>query len=272
MGSTITHRKIFYINSKNRIAGTNSRFTFSLPFYPSDNFDRVAVLQCTIPKSFYLIKNGLNTFTLTEGAFITTITIPVGNYTRRSLQDTLQTLLNNASSGITYTVSWPSSTEPLTGKFTFTCSNFGGIQPIFTFDSIVAEPLGFDINSTNQFSNFSLTSANVINLQAENVIYLHSDICTNGNDDILQEIFVTGDPSFANVTFQNFDVEAYSKVLVSKSKNCYYFYLTDEDGNEIDLNGVGMNVTLILYTYNNYFQMQKEFIKYQLLKEGAPNI
>ena len=267
--SLISHKKIYYINFLNRVSGTDSNFNYIIPYYVEDDFDYVAVLQCTVPKTFYLVQANLNTFTLTEGTFNATITIPVGNYTRRAIQNTIQSLLNAASSGITYTVNWPGVNVADTGKFTFTCTNFGGIQPILTFNSVIAEVIGFDDNSVNQFSNFTLVSTNVINLQLNSILYLHSDICTNsGNDDILQEIFTAaGNATYANIHFENYDLEAYSKPLVSKAKTLYYFFLTDVEGNEINLNGINMDITLILYKKNDIDNWQRNFIKYQLHKQ-----
>ncbi|KYQ88908.1 hypothetical protein DLAC_11815 [Tieghemostelium lacteum] len=95
--------------------GTNSKFQYSVTFYPQDKFDRVAVLQATIPKSFYTVRRNLNTFTLTEGLDEVVITIPIGNYSRKSLQDTLQTILNESSPhNISYSIFWPTSKQPNT--------------------------------------------------------------------------------------------------------------------------------------------------------------
>ncbi|EFA77429.1 hypothetical protein PPL_12645 [Heterostelium album PN500] len=55
-----------------------------------------------------------------------------------------------------------------------------------------------------------LKSLNVINLQGDNVLYIHSDICTNGNDDILQEIYASsGIPDYSYIYWKNTDVQSY---------------------------------------------------------------
>lgn len=263
---TIGHHRFYYINSANRLYGTTSRFTTNILYYERDNFDRVAVVQAVIPKSYYLIRAGLNSFTLTENLNTVIITIPVGNYTRRSLQDTLQNLLNNNSpNNITYIITWPGSIQPNTGKFTFTCSDVGGIQPQFTFTNSLAYRLGFDDNTTVQFNNFTLESTNVINLQAEDLLYLHSNIGNNGNDDVLQEIYSSaGSPDYSNIHYINPDIEIYSKELVSKTKTDYYFLLTDKEGVEINLNGVDIVFTLVLFTSNKIYQQISEYIKYKV--------
>jgi len=264
------HSKIYYINSNDRISGTDSRFTISIPYYPQDNFNTVCVLQAVIPKSYYLIRPGLNTFTLQENFVNTTIIIPIGNYSRRSLESTVQNLLNaNSPNSIGYTISWPSSTQPHTGKFTFTCTDIGGIQPIFIFDdNELSNRLGFQENSSNQFVGFQLQSTNVIDLQAQNIIYLHSDICNTDKDDILQEFYVsTGDADFSNIHYTVPDVEVYSKQLVSKTKQVYTFYLTDENSKEIHLNGINMGFSLLLYRKNNNDDIIKNYIQYKMLNE-----
>ncbi|KYQ93233.1 hypothetical protein DLAC_05879 [Tieghemostelium lacteum] len=268
--SLITHKKIYYINSHNRTNGTNSHFTTNIVFYPQDKFDRVVLLQATIPKSFYTVRRNLNTFTLTEGLQSSTITIPIGNYSRKSLQDTLQTLLNQSSpNNIIYSINWPNSKQPNTGKYTFTCSNVNNIQPIFTFTDKLFRQLGFNENTSNQFNNYILESTNVINLQSDSVIYIHSDICTNGVDDVLQEIYTSaGNPDFSNIHWENYDVESYSKQLVSGTNTTFTIYLADQDGNEINLNGVNMNLTLMLYKHNDISQLTRGYINYRLEKDN----
>ncbi|EGG18454.1 hypothetical protein DFA_03948 [Cavenderia fasciculata] len=126
-------------------------------------FDRAALLQATIPKSFYTVGRGLNTFELIEDA--------------QSLQDTLEKQLNALSpNNVKYAISWPTSQQPNTGKY--------------------------------------------------------------GDDDILQEVYsAASNADFSNIHWQNYDVESYSKQLVSNSKTSFTIYLTDQDGNEVNLNG-----------------------------------
>ncbi|EGG24698.1 hypothetical protein DFA_02942 [Cavenderia fasciculata] len=235
----ITHKKIFYINSHNRISGTNSKFKYNIIYYPQDRFDRVALLQATIPKSFYTVGRGLNTFELIEDDQSTIISIPVGNYSRKSLQDTLEKQLNALSpNNVKYAIGWPTSQQPNTGKYIFTCASTRDIQPIFSFTNQLFRHLGFNKDSTNKFNNNILESTNVINLQSDNVLFIHSDLCSNGDDDILQEVYsAAGNADFSNIHWQNYDVESYSKQLVSNTKTSFTIYLTDQDGNEVNLNG-----------------------------------
>ena len=54
--------RIYYINSRNRISGTNSNFTYKIDINNIEP-DRIAVLQANIPKSYYLIQDNANSFT-----------------------------------------------------------------------------------------------------------------------------------------------------------------------------------------------------------------
>jgi hypothetical protein len=111
-----------------------------------------------------------------------------------------------------------------------------------------------------------LVSSNVIKLQLEDSIFIHSDICTNGTDNILQEIFAVDSPDYGNIVFQTPDVMAYSKRLVGNKHNVYNFYITDEDSQEIDLNGLNVVFTLLLFKQDDIFARLKDFLKLKILQ------
>ena len=175
--SLISNSKLFYVNSRDRVSGTDSDFLYQFEMPADVKFDHVCVMQACIPKSYYLIKAN-ETFTLTEDAKSVNISLPVGNYTRKSLASTVQGLLTSLSpNGYTYTVTYPtSSTVPDTGKYTYTVSNNSGVQPVFTFVTTndLFDHMGFASGSTNNFVANTLTSTQVINLQKENTLYIHS--------------------------------------------------------------------------------------------------
>ena len=240
----IQSKQIFYVNSRNRIDGSDSNFSYQLNLQDQD-YDKAVVLQMSIPKSYYLVQSGKNTFILDEITQQTTIALPPGTYTRTNLRSTLETLLTNSSQrGWTYSVSVPSSTDAETGKFTFTVSNNSSEQPSFIFTDNLFEIMGFDGNMTYTFNSDALVSVNVINLQKESTLFLHSDICANKGDNILQCV---DDPDYGHISYVCPDVEAYSKNITSKGNNIYNFYLADENDNMIDLNGQNIVFTLMLY-------------------------
>lgn len=268
--SLISKSKLFYINSRDRVSGTDSDFLYQFEIPTDIKFDQVCVLQMCIPKSYYLIQAN-EAFTLTENLSNVNITIPVGNYTRKSFSVTLQQLLTtNSPNGYIYTVTYPtSSSVPDNGKYTYTVSNNSGVQPILTFatSNDLWDHMGFAKGSINTFIANTLTSTQVINLQKENTLFLHSDIANNGSDNILQEVFSVQSSDYASIVFQQYNIDGYSKEIVGNSNNVYRFYLTDEDSNPIDLNGQNCNLTLLMYKKNNIYDMIREFIKLKAIQK-----
>lgn len=110
--SIISSKRLLYIDSHARLSGTHNNFTYQLD-YKGEVYD-YCVLQASIPKSYWLIQSGQNTFTLDEISNQVTITIPVGNYSRSSFAYQLQYQLNTDSpNDWTYQISIPNSS--LTG-------------------------------------------------------------------------------------------------------------------------------------------------------------
>jgi hypothetical protein len=255
------NKKYFYVNSQNRISGTSSNFTYNLDITDLDVTEAI-IMNMTIPKSFYLVNASNCTFTLVTSNGNHTITMPVGNYTRRNFATNLVTQLNLASSYV-FSVTFPGSSSPDTGKYTYTVTGNSGFQPSFIFTDQLYEQLGFEHDSTNVFVANTLISTNVINLQIKSTLFLHSDMITNHDSNILQEISSVTSSSFSNMVYSNNTLDASNKIThLSSTVN---FYLTDEDGNPIDLNGLNFEFTLFLFrpddtlintaklfTYNNY--------------------
>ncbi len=267
--SLMSKKKLFYIDSRMRLSGTDSNFSYFIDI-ANEEFDHVCLLQANIPKSYYLVQNNRNTFTLRENGVSATITVPEGNYNRTSIKNKVQALLiADSPNGYTYTISIPSSTQdPDTGKFTFVVTNNSGVQPEFIFGDYLFEVLGFQEGSTNQFSLNTLESSNVVKLQLEDSVYIHSDMVTNGSDNILQEIFSSDIGDFSNIIYQCQDVEAYCKAMTTTSANNYHFYLTDEEARPIDLNGLNIVFTLVLFKQQNVFEMLRQVMKLKLIENN----
>jgi hypothetical protein len=269
--SHIANHRIYYLDSHNRVSGTHSNFTIKVEIPTTEQFDRVVVLSAVIPRSYYLVQSPYNTFTLRENSIDTTITIAEGNYSYSMFKTYLINLLNSSSSqSWTYNILTPTTTQPQTGKYTFSVTGNGLLQPTFIFPSTtkIFEQLGFDNDSTNTFIANTLTSTNVVRFLLEDTLYIHSNITSGLNDDILQEIFTSGTSDFSSIKFQNFSPIEYSKPMLPSKNNSYRFTLTDEDAREINLNGLNIVITLLVYKNEDYFGMQKDFIKYQLLQKN----
>src|SRR4030088_1636207 len=105
------HSRLYYLNSRNRIAGTDdSNLAHSIEIPSTIEFDSVVLLDVVIPKSYYLVQAGYNTFTLRELGVNITVTVPVGNYSVTSFQTVIAALLTAASTHVwTYTVTYPNA-------------------------------------------------------------------------------------------------------------------------------------------------------------------
>jgi hypothetical protein len=262
--SLIADSSIFIINSADRISGTDSNFQYIINMPKNSGYDRVCMLQALIPKSYYLVASPFNTFILSESGVQTTVTVTPGNYNVRSWITLLGALLTSSSShGYTYTITFPNSlTDVDTGKFTYTVTGNVGVQPsiIFPVTSELYEQFGFSASSTNTFSGSTLTSANVVKFQVEDVLFIHSDISYNNDQssyhDVLQEIFASSTPMYSNIVYQNNGaVEAYSKRLLSAQNNTYRFTITDEQNRAINLNGLNCVFTIVCYNKDNINQL-----------------
>lgn len=250
---SIKNSQIFNINSRNRISGSDSDFSIVLNVDKNVEYSKVLVSGGAIPKSYYLVQSGYNTFTLQEGASTATITLTPGNYNRRSLANVLKTLLDAGSVSMghsyVYTITYNNAvSEQDSGLFYYSVSGNSGTQPKFIFTTYLYEVLGFAKNSTNTFSASALTSSNVIKLTSEDTLYLHSNIINNPVDDVLAVIYTSSEPYFSVVSF-DFDTTHARNFKQSKDQ-VFNFKLTNEDG--VILNTNGLNITFTLIVYNEY--------------------
>lgn len=257
----ISSKRFYYVDSRNRIEGTDSDFLFSIKIPSEEKYTHVCILNAVIPKSYYLVRSNKNTFHINENGTVSLVTIPVGNYSRRSFQSVLQTQLNAASIGWTYTITYPNtSTEADTGKYTYTVTGNGGVQPQFIFTTNVFEQLGFNQNTTVTFVGDTLTSSNVIKMQQEDALFLHSDIANGGNESssILQELYSASTITYGTIVFNNLDPVSNAKVLRSANNNVYRFTLTDESNEIINLNGLNIVFTVMVCTIDNIYKLIKD--------------
>ena len=276
-----------YIDSYTRTAGTTSNFTCKIDL-PPNNFDRVCLLQCSIPKSWYLFDSTNNTFILREidqvapfGTYNLTITIPVGNYSRISFASIVEALLNTASASLaagpytnTYTITYPSSSQTNTNKYTYTSTSVSA--PTLKTSSFIFSsnncgiPLGFNNSSTNAFSQVgligTLQSTNAINLSSKNRLYLKSNLCQLANKTILQEIFSNNVQDNGIIVYQQSEIDANSKLFFSNSDNLFSFQLTDRFDNIVDLNGLDFVMSIYFYKIDDTNQYIKNNIILQTLQ------
>lgn len=263
----VTNPYYVFVNSRNRESGTDENFTYNIQFPQGFEFTHVVCLNALIPKSYYLIQEGLNTFQLQEDLTVVTITVPVGSYLLKAFQTVIGALLTNASpNGLTYTLSYPPLSGPDTGKWTYTQTN-GAIVSSIIVTYHFFEPFGFLPESTNTFSGTTLISSCVIKLQSEDRLLIHSNIVNNpGMDDILVSINSSTSINYSSITYVCPAPEFYSRILSSANNSTYSFSLSDEDGHLIQLNGLNMNFTLLLYKKDPIFDQIRAFMKMAVLK------
>jgi hypothetical protein len=264
----VTNPYYVYINSRDRIAGTDENFTYNIQFPEGFEFTHVVCLNALIPKSYYLIQDGPleNIFQLKENNTTVTVTVPIGSYLLSAFKTVIGTLLSNASpNGLTYTLTYPALSGTDTGKWTFTHTN-AAIQSSIIVNAHFFEPLGLFANSTNLFTGTTLVSTCVIKLQSEDRLLIHSNIVNNGIDDIVASINSTTSINYSSINYECPAPEFYSHLLSSKNNNTYSFSLTDENGELIQLNGLNLNITLLLYKKDPIFEQIRSFMKMIVMK------
>jgi len=262
---------VISFSSKDRVAGTNSSFISNPIDLGINQFDSVCLVSCSIPKSFYNMPSGYNTFRLTEGARgSTTITVPIGNYTKNNLITTLATLLTAGSVAInpvgsfTYTCSYSANTGADTFKLTFGVTGNGSTTPIFTFTTSLSpfRQLGFNDGSVNTFAlsggNYILVSTNAINLQYVLRAFIKSNICRNAQDGILEEILNIGSfPTLSVAFYQQINFDMNTREFNTDNINSWQFTLVDGYDQIIDLNGIPWAFSLVFYQRNNTHELHK---------------
>ena len=244
------YKEVYYIDTDRREQGHSGDFTYKIKI--PQQCDSVSVLQASIPKSYYLVQSNNNTFSLIEDQNEYLITIPEGNYSMRVFLNVLTNLLNTVGS-YTYTISYPDSTQPDTGKFTYSVSN-NTTQPIFQFDAhtTIVRQMGFENGGTYHFSSNKLISSNILNFQKSNIVYILSDICISHGaqqqtQSVLQELFCGDTFDYSRIQYLNNDVILNSKKISNVHQDSFTFTLVDEDLNVLNLNGQEVAISLVCF-------------------------
>lgn len=264
---SIQSSRIYYINTENRLSGSTSNFQYNVQIPPNSGFDRCVVLQASVPISFYLIQDGYNTFLLRETSAANphndvTITIPPGNYTKDSLPAVVTPLLDTASQNqYKYTFSYQDAQQ----KYVYSVNNDAAVSVGFIFNSHLSQQFGFDKNSINMFpaaADAELSSTNVLNFAVEGTIFIHSNI-TNELTDVLQEVYTTTTNTIVQYQLST-NIDAYSKQLRSTGSNVFQFYITNEEDEELILQGQDCLITLLLYKSDNFTDLFRKFVNWSV--------
>jgi len=236
-----------YLNSKyaNRFNASTSDidFYFSPISIPSQYDIHLSVQSAQIPYSFYNINNRNNTlnFYRNNQPNMTSVSIPIGNYTVTTLVSTLNTQLTSYNFTVTYQV--------ITNKLLFTNTN----TFIFDGSSSILPILGFynSIGSLVSTSNspYSLTSNAVVNLQTQQCVNICTNFCTsninsiNGQQSTILASIPINSPPYGTINYSNYSLT--NKVnLYSNLFSSINIKLLDQDNNLIDLNYQNYSLTL----------------------------
>lgn len=252
---------ILSFSSRDRVQGTNSSYVSRALNIPDNKFDSVCLLQASIPRSFYNVPRGRNTFLLEENGIQSVVTITPATYNIYNIQKILGDAMTTASSqGWIYTVTYPACDEPDTYHFTFRVANNGGIQPklIFNIAFSLDRQLGFDEISVNDFVGDELESKNAVNMSYITRAFIVSDICQSANNSVLEEVLNYADFGLRAICYyQQQDVDINSRIFATTNTNSWSFSLVDSFGQEIDLNGVPWAISVVLFQRQNIAELQK---------------
>jgi hypothetical protein len=255
-----------YVDSRQRLSGTDGNFSYNFNLPADMVFNRVVLMRAEIPKSYYLVQASLNTFTLTENGVSATVTVPIGDYLLTTFQAVLPPLLNAVSpNGWTYSMTYPNiNTSANTGKYTWSVTGNGGLQPSFTFTANFFEPFGFNPSSTNTFIGNSLTSANVVKLQVEDRIFIHSNIVEGRgiqDQNVLADINAISSPDYSTIIYECYAPQYSSKRFKGNAGNTYNFSISDEAGTLLNTNGLNIQLTVLLYYESDIVEKVGELIE-----------
>ena len=263
----IKKKRFVYIDSAKRKAGTSSNFIYELNIPSNEAYDMCTVLQADIPLSYYLITSGNNTFQLEEtGYSAVTVTIPEGNYSIRGFSNKVGSLLTSASPTLSsYTISFPNSS--LTADTTYlTIEITGGSATdsklIFSSDNNVNQQFGFASGATVTFSGTELVSTKPTDFQKNRSLLIHSDMVDGGSTNVLQEIYSKNTITNGYISYQSSDAMTYAKPLSINEQNTISIYISDLNGNAIDLNDRDLTITLLFFQIRKTFELIEKFIKF----------
>lgn len=231
----------FDIDSRDRVSGTATNFTVLLENLAVPNpFNRVSLASLSVNKAYYLIDTAHHTFSLDENGSVATVTLTIGNYSFDTLATELKTQLNAAGQW-TYTCEG----DERIGKYDFTVSGNGGLQPEFTFTTGLAEILGFE-EDTYAFVADALQSPNMVNLQKTVAILIWTNLCAENNG-ILERINASSN-DYNAIVYSNPNHRWTGSQLAARGTTAAEFRVLDFELKEVlSLNGHHVHMTIALW-------------------------
>jgi len=225
---------------------------------------QVQLLNAQIPYSFYVINYTNQVFKYQLGAgSITSVNIPVGNYTGNSLITAIKTAVANANFLITL--------SSITGKLTFTYNASFIIYNNHTYS--IGSVLGFDTNTTNNSVANAITASYPLNLLGIKTLQIRSNTLSCSNISSVQggATTILGTIPVSAVPFGMIDYKDVGNNLISIANNNLddldLDIVSGEDGNYINFNNQDWSITLALHITRLIEYSQKPTIR-EVLQVG----
>jgi hypothetical protein len=249
---------IIFINSYDRTIGSSDNFSVNISNQLKSNheYEKISLVNCSIPKSYYLINNTSNELIINELGIDKYVYIQNGNYSLLSLCNWLNTANNLSQYGVSYTYNFNPNIQ--TGRITISVTGNNGNDVIFKFanDNNPGLILGFE--EINYTFNSYIESPNICNMELTNSISICCDIVEN-------EILFSITPNvlaYNYINYQNNSLDITSKKINRQIRNNIRIYLLDNIANKpINLNGVNMSLSIVLFSSdikNVYYKVKLE--------------
>ena len=248
-------------------------FTYSLvaPLVANpDELITVELVNAAIPNSFYNVEVGRSSFDVTETvggtAASRTITVAEGNYDVNTLRSELLTHLNTGTP--VYTVVF----NRVVGKYTFSVT--GTTAVTFDMTGPMRRSLGFS-QATHSFvgSPLTLVSSNVCDLSSNNHSVLVQASFLSSSFITSKEMRTSGIIAVVPISAQNFNFilyqpnEEFFTLLRNNVIDTFTLNLTNQDGRQLDFNGVEWGLSLrFRFEKDPEFEQQSLSLTRRLIK------
>ena len=231
--------------------GTGTSTSFSITLNSAISVRELSLLEAEIPITWYNVRSTNNKFDFDDGT-VRAVTITASNYTASTLATALQTGLNASGTGLTFTVTYSTSTYKYTIAATgaFSMPFLTGVNAATT----IALVLGF--TATDHASSASQVSDNVADLIGDHYVYLKCTSITGVNEGIISSNATdTGILARIPVNGNSGDVIIYTAqkerptlIYNGTAVSTLAFTLTYRNNTTIDNNGMKISFKLGLYT------------------------
>lgn len=268
--------EIIIVDSHYRDASTSigsHSFQYQITLKRTD-YTHVALIQASIPKTWYNFTGTNTSFVLRENGVNRNITIPDGNYTNQQFIDAILQQMNTGvgNLGWIYTMS---SAVPVgqgdKGHFFFAVSGNGGLQPEFLFSQGDEEgifiALGFNY-SDYVWVNDAIESPNVIQLQKVPVIYIKSNLSYDNGGTLSYFLSENVVPfSYLSYSQENLLTHAVELRPYNSTTSRWEFSIVDNHDRLVNLNYIEPVFSLAFFKLNKLPQIHAAHLKIKNLEK-----